>query len=621
MEELTAAGALVTTEVIKSLAKDMASFVKEKVSTYFTDTTNKELIDSEWAFEDYLRKVKDTYSKSKTILYRNEEKELKSFFEPPFLYKEETRIRKKPRTFFIPSESLEGIINRCKHSTILITGTGGMGKTILMKHLCVNAIETGYKIPVFVSLHWFNDMEIKDESLEELVYARLKINGFKLDYKYFQYSLEGDKYVFLLDGYDEISSEKQSIITRKIADFTKQYSSNNFIMTSRPVDRVYCWDSYWILELCPMREEQVKRLIMKLEYDETEKKNFINELDSGLFSKYKSFVSIPLTLSILYATYVENASIPETMQEFYEKSFDVLLYQHDKRKEGYERVLKSKLERHEFRRIFIRFCFETYFKDLYSFSEVRLVEHISNASRKLEKSIDPYAYKEDLVDVACMLIREGQEYVFLHRSFQEYFAAYYVSKMLDEKQTKFCSELINCRVTYKVLDFLNILKSIEPQKFDNIILLPILEKIKSCYLELDCDFISTASRYYLITTAEDSFCYALNDGLRSGNVSFEELNVLEEFLVGNPMCSKKFKDIKSFIRDNLDRFENECYEPGVPANITVVVSDIDNLSKDEQFFVYCELIIGRIILALDKCDELTLRNSGEIAFDDMVNNY
>ena len=62
MEELTAAGALVATEVIKSLAKDMASFVKEKVSTYFTNTTNKELIDSEWAFEDYLTRMYDKYS-------------------------------------------------------------------------------------------------------------------------------------------------------------------------------------------------------------------------------------------------------------------------------------------------------------------------------------------------------------------------------------------------------------------------------------------------------------------------------------------------------------------------------------------------------------------------------
>ena len=82
MEELTVAGALVATEVIKSLAKDMASFVKKKVLEYYTDTTNQELIDSEWAFVEYLTKTREKYNKSKSILYRTEERELSSFFEP-----------------------------------------------------------------------------------------------------------------------------------------------------------------------------------------------------------------------------------------------------------------------------------------------------------------------------------------------------------------------------------------------------------------------------------------------------------------------------------------------------------------------------------------------------------
>ena len=42
-----------------------------------------------------------------------------------------------------------------------------------------------------------------------------------------------------------------------------------------------------------------------------------------------------------------------------------------------------------------------------------------------------------------MLILEGHDYVFIHRSFQEYYAASFVSKMLEDEQEEFCSDYIN----------------------------------------------------------------------------------------------------------------------------------------------------------------------------------
>ena len=36
--------------------------MKEKVIGYYKDTTNKELVDSGWVFEDYLKRTYDKYS-------------------------------------------------------------------------------------------------------------------------------------------------------------------------------------------------------------------------------------------------------------------------------------------------------------------------------------------------------------------------------------------------------------------------------------------------------------------------------------------------------------------------------------------------------------------------------
>lgn len=639
MEAITTLVSAAVSDSIKNLAKEMSSFVAEKVSEYYKDITNKELVDSGWAFEDYLYKTRDMYSKSKTILYRDEKKEIKEFFEPPVLYKEETHLRRKPRSFFISSENLEEIFMRSGHSKVLITGIGGMGKTILLKHLCVNAIDTGYKIPIFISLRWFNDMEIKEEPLERLIYDRLKINGFNLDYKYFKYSLEGNKYVVLFDGYDEISVEKQSVITRKIADFTQQYSDNHFIITSRPVEQISCWNEYRLLELCPLKLSQVENLILKLQFDSIPKKRFIDELKIGLYEEYRSFVSIPLTLSILFITYVENTTIPEALPEFYEMSFSTLLYRHDKLKEGYERVLKSKIGRHEFRAIFSTFCFETYFKDAYSFSEQRLIEYISSAVHKCELSIDPYAYKDDLVDVVCMLVRDGREYSFLHRSFQEYFAAYYVSQKPDEQQAQLCSAIINSDLTAAIdknnhfrntkgMDFLTMLNQIESQRFESIVLLPILEKLYKLSLECDGDLFEMLYRYFRFKTVhddEDSYCeyyYLLNDR-HNALISFNEFFVLLYFYTD--LIEKRDDCSRKEIEKAMSKIEKNRWDA-----INIVSTDNRNLvsfgiyegaSNREILYAACGQLVSGFNTCLKRYSELSSDNMRSQTFMDMINRF
>lgn len=622
MEVITTLVSLAVSEAIKNLAKEMSSFLAKKVTEYYKDIPKKELVDSGMAFEDYLYKVRDMHSKSKTILYRDEKKELETFFEPPTLYKEETQLRRKPKSFFIPSENLEEIIKRSGHSKILITGTGGMGKTILLKHLCVNAIDSGYKIPIFISLRWFNDMEIREEPLENLIYDRLKVNGFKLDYEYFQYSLEGDKYVIFLDGYDEISNEKQSIITRKISDFTQQYADNHFIMTSRPVEQISCWNEYRLLELCPLNPSQAENLILKLAFDAVLKKKFINELRMGLYEKYKSFVSIPLTLSILFVTYVENTTMPETLPDFYETAFSTLLYRHDKLKEGYERVLKSKLGRQDFRAVFTRFCFETYFKDIYFFSETRLIEHISSATRKLERSIDPYAYKDDLVDVVCMLVHEGQDYSFLHRSFQEYFAAYYVSQMLDEKQTAFCAGFVNSQSFgfVKMREFLFMLKGIEPNKFDAILLLPILKKIHKAYVEADGDLITVAAKFYSIQGTykinnQETYSIIYTDTIEP--IYKDEYSLLSLFLYNEDIYQgDKNKDIELFISEEIIRIKDTIrrYDMHIGGIVMPVKSGITLKDCFRTIFI-------QLTVALNKYNELISLDLKKMNFNDMIDNY
>lgn len=70
--------------------------------------------------------------------------------------------------------STENINNLLKISNkLIITGTGGVGKTTLMKHLYLNSIsETNY-IPVFIELRDFNNIDSEEINLFDRIYLEL----------------------------------------------------------------------------------------------------------------------------------------------------------------------------------------------------------------------------------------------------------------------------------------------------------------------------------------------------------------------------------------------------------------------------------------------------------------
>ena len=72
---------------------------------------------------------------------------------------------------------------------LIITGTGGIGKSILLKHLFLNTIENTEYIPVLIELRKFNNIDTKDISLYNTIYQNLSDNGFKLEDEYYSYSL------------------------------------------------------------------------------------------------------------------------------------------------------------------------------------------------------------------------------------------------------------------------------------------------------------------------------------------------------------------------------------------------------------------------------------------------
>ncbi len=461
----------VATDVTVKLIESSIKGAWGKAEKYFKDSSAKAEIDYGIAYEEYLNRTYERYSKIKTIIYRQVPKNLYSFYECVGLDFNKNCL---------DTSSIKNLINTS--SRTVISGTGGSGKSMLMKHLFLNAIVETDFVPVLIELRSFNTFENNEINLFDYIYESLVDNGFTLNKEHFNYSMKQGAYVVLLDGYDEIDKSKLDKVTREIKKISSKYNLNKFYMTSRPTNDFIGWNEFEEMQVLALRKEQALSLIEKMEFDVNVKYIFYKKLNEDLFDKYKSFASNPLLLNIMLLTFNNNAAIPNNLNGFYDQAFATLFNMHDATKESYVRDIRTKLSLEDFRMIFSYICLRSYLKSKYEFTEPELREYIEKAIRKIKTSkysIDDYI--DDLTLSVCMLVREGLNYRFTHRTFQEYFAAWHMCKLTDKKQSKYVIEWMNKRISIRSELFLEMLFNMQSDKVNEIIFLPELSELKKQY--------------------------------------------------------------------------------------------------------------------------------------------
>ncbi len=468
----------ISAEVISDLAKNAAGNIIKKLTKVYKDIVNKEQVDYGLAFEKYLLDAESHISMAKTILYGQVPHHLYSFFECMNVCN-----RKK----FIDTKNVNNLLNT--GHKIIITGTGGIGKSMLMKHFFLDAIKNTVYIPILVELRGLNEYLLEDIYIENYIYNTLKIFGFKLEEEYYKYSLETGCYLILFDGYDEVKNSNSQKVTQEIIDFSNKYSDNYIVVSSRPLEEFVGWSDFEEYSTVKLDKTQALSLISKLDYDKELKDKFYKQLDEVLYDKYSSFASNPLLLTIMLMTFEERISIPDSKTDFYEQAFSILFHKHDAMKKGkYKREKSSNLGFEDFKRVFSYFCFRSFFKNQYEFTEKGVLENISRAKEKVCPFVNfrESDYLDDMTKAVCVLVHEGLNYRFSHRSFQEYFAAVYTTQLSDEEQKQFISSWLKSNSERMTTDFLDILYELQPDRFMKNILYDAICELHDLYVTHGC---------------------------------------------------------------------------------------------------------------------------------------
>ena len=494
-------------------------------------------------------------------------------------------------------------------NNLLICGSGGAGKSMLMRYLFLDTVNRGEYIPVLLELRKITEKDSSENTLIELIYKCMSDFDTELPRDQFEYSLRLGKYVFFLDGYDEIKSELLDNAAEAIQNFASKYPENAYIITSRPNRDFSALETFSQLETMDLTKKQAVALSKKFWPQDEKTIEFSTQLNNNLFEQHKDFAQNPLLLSMMFLTYMHNNSIPDHRAEFYEKCYNALYSMHDNHNKGtYKREFECiNLNESSFKQLFARFCFVSYFDSEYEFTEDAILDRLEKCILKLNLvGTDAKQYLNDLCKVVCLIVKEGSTYKFAHRSFQSYFAAVYAINLPDEKQKLLFNELLSKEIWFKKIGYYTLLWQMERERFTLNALESTLRTtmqeikrrkdyqlwlLKKAYFNMGLDIINDVENvcvYFQGTSwASDA---QINDYKISNVINLVRIFALQRT---NETCSKNERETLTKLMTKLERQ-------------MICVNDIDNLdglSESERqglYQIFCNAVrISETIIEIE----------------------
>ncbi len=446
-----------------------AKFV-EKHGEYITSTINNILqnvsesilIHSRHGYRKFLENSIELNSKSRSFFYRSSPVPIYDFFVPMDVeYSSST----------IEAANIADLLEKNIH--LVIQASAGYGKSTFLRHLFLTSLETCNFIPVLLDLRKITE---ENQSLLDFIHSKMYSYGFNQDLNFLMRGLELGHFLFLLDGFDEINLNRRKKISEEIVFLASKFNKSPIIVTSRPDDIFSSWDNFEVLKLSPLTRDTAIELVKKTPEEDGLKSKFIKDLETSLFDSHDTFLRNPLLLSIMVVTYNKSANVPAKISLFYDYAYQALFEGHDASKGGFQRERRCDLDILDFSRVFSSFCIQTYSREEYTIPKIRAHSAVEKAIKDQNRdNVATGDFLEDCLQSVCLLVEEGLDISFSHRSFQEYFVAKFVANSPDDTKDM-------------------LIKRLTPfAQFDSV--LPILWEIDEFAFE----------KYYLIPTAKSTF--------------------------------------------------------------------------------------------------------------------
>lgn len=368
---------------------------------------------------------------------------------------------------------------------ILIEGSVGHGKSILLRHLHHQELATGNTLPIFLELRKITNPDLFRDFLIDHLKSRL---GLRCSEGLLDTLLKNSKISLFLDGFDEVALDlRQDLVHQLESIYAEAEGPIKLFITSRQKSQLRSSSAFTLYQLIDLDKEAQEQLIRKILKPEDQSVLIRNLRE--MKDELRSLLNTPLIVTLFALVYKRKVLIPDSYISFYKQLFETLVSIHDGMKRGFSRQSRSGMSSTEMQTALEYLAMLTKKNESTEFEASWFLEQCKRALEQsnINSSLAP-KFLGDLLHNTCLIKLDGDHYCFLHDTIQFYFAASCVKHNASDLQKE---QFYTARLKlWKRWEYeLNFLSVLDKANFNRMYYIPEIKRLfKSEYFPNDLNF-------------------------------------------------------------------------------------------------------------------------------------
>ncbi|WP_176063374.1 NACHT domain-containing protein [Serratia marcescens] len=352
----------------------------------------------------------------------------------------------------------------------VIAGLAGQGKTTIMRKLFLEELVRKERLPFFITLRQY---DYQKNGCEDILLEHLISNGVDCDRSDVVGILKTKRVILFWDGFDEIVSTQRNKALSMISSVYDRYGCSS-VVTTRPDTEITRQPGINIYTVDYLTPEDVSRMVIKIVNNKDASDSILSVLKNKRFLRHT--IKTPILVDVLIVTSSSLGDNPNSIGDYYNHLFSALMFRHDLNK-NYNREKKSLLSNKTLEECFSFFSFFSLIESNSDFTLDTMQFYFKRAKDAKKIKTNEECICTDIVDGTNLIVRDGYDnYVYIHRSIQEYFAAKCISQFNPEQKKLFLDKYAKLDIRRKQTNMLIMLSYIEPVCFYKLYLIPLLER-------------------------------------------------------------------------------------------------------------------------------------------------